>query len=103
VSLQSWSFDVSDTGGELDVVVADLSTVVVLGEGLLVEVDLRVLGVGAGPIEGGVDFSVELPASFGDTEGRSVPGTAEVGPEVQELFVDGFESGDTSAWTGGGR
>ncbi len=103
VSLESWSFDAGDAGGELDVVMADLSAGEVLGEGVVVEVDLRVLDPGAVAIEGGVAFSVEPLASFGDVLGRSVPGEAVVVPGVGEIFVDGFESGDTSAWTVGER
>ncbi len=100
VSQRSLSFDAGDTDGELDVVVADFTTTRVLSEGLLVEVDLRLLDPGAAMIDGGVIFSVEPPASFGDVEGRSVPGTAEVDRGPQEIFADGFESGDTLAWIG---
>ncbi len=95
VALQWANFDSGDAGGELDVVIADLSTVGVLAEGPLVELDLRLLLPGAPTIEGGVSFSVEPPASFGDLEGRSVPGTTEV---VSPIFADGFETGDGSAW-----
>ncbi len=99
VSLRSLTFDAGDTDGELDVVIADLTTTRVLSEGLLVEVDLRLLEAGTITVRDGVTFSAEPPASFGDVEGHSVPGTAEIDTAIQVLFADGFESGDTSAWT----
>ena len=99
--VQTLSFDIDDTDGELDLVMADLSTTQVLREGVLVEIDLRLLEPGADEIEGGVTFSAEPPASFGDVAGRSVPGTAEIDTSASMIFADGFESGDTSTWTGG--
>ncbi len=62
--------------------------------GLAVTVALLIIGNGPADAHG-------LPgrASFGDVEGPSVPGTAEIDTAAHVLFADGFESGDTSART----
>ena len=96
VALESLIPDADDTDGELDVVIADLTTTQVLSEGLLLEVDLRLLEPGAATIEYGVTFSTEPPASFGDVEGRSVPGTApcrrKAVDRLEQAMISGAEA-----------
>ncbi len=94
-STQSVSFDLDDATGELDVLISDLSQIQM--DGPLVEVELQVLDGGAAVLGGAVLFSPAPEASFGDTEGHSVPGTTEV--VVAAFFADGFESGDLSGWS----
>lgn len=97
-SMQGVSFAASDTAGELDFLLADLvAAPQIFPGGTLVEVDLQPLAPG-GPTGAGASFSREPAASFGDLEGRSIAGGTEEVPVP--LFADGFESGDTSAWSG---
>lgn len=98
VSLRTSTFDGDDTDGELDMVIADLTASQVLGRGVVVEVDFRVLEPGTAPIRDAVFFSMDPAASFGDIEGRSIPGSAEIDTGMFRIFADGFESGDISAW-----
>ncbi len=87
------SFDADDEDGELDLLLADLSNQP-FADGTLLEIELlpAVGGLAAHRLR----FSRDPPASFGDAEGREVPGTAVVAGV--EIFSDGFESGDLSAW-----
>lgn len=86
--------DPSDTDGELDVLLADLSGTP-LPEGVIVEVELT-------PSQSDVAatwvrFSGDPPPSFSNDQGDDVAGIALVlGSGV--IFTDGFESGDTCAW-----
>ncbi len=93
-SVQSVSFQPGDEDGELDFIVADPTAApVLLADGLLVEIRLRALAP-AGELRNAVVFSRDPSASFGDALGRAVPGSA-----GGIVFADGFESGDTSAWS----
>lgn len=89
----SLSYDVSDSDGEIDILISDLGSV--LPEGLLLEIDLHLVEGAAGWGQM-VSFSMDPPVSFGDDEGRGLYGLASV---VSSVFTDGFESGDTSAWS----
>ncbi len=83
------AFDAGDADGELDVLLADLRRSP-LGEGVLVEIGV--------PAElTGLRFSAWPSPSFGSVTGADVDGVTTV--EGTVLFVDGFESGDTSAWS----
>ena len=93
-SVQSVSFQPEDEGGELDFIIADLgSDPQLLADGLLVEIELQVL-IPDDVLASAVVFSRDPQASFGDVAGSSVPGWAGEIP-----FEDGFETGDTSAWS----
>ena len=89
------TFDAGDSDGELDVLLANLSGLP-LPEGLLIE--LEVVPLTDGTVASSIAFSQHPPASFGDSEGQDVPGTAVV-TGAAEIFADGFESGDLGAWS----
>ena len=86
------AFDAGDEDGELDVLLAALRRSP-LAEGFLVEVGVPVPAVPAG----GLRLSATPAPSFGTVTGADVDGRTSV--EGTVLFVDGFESGDTSAWS----
>ncbi len=95
--VESVGFNPNDSQGELDFLITDFASVPrTLTDGLLVEVELQLIQP-ADTVVNGVLFSADPRASFGDVDGRGVPGTAEMLYEV--LFADGFDSGDFSAWT----
>lgn len=72
-------FDSTDTDGEIDVVIADLTPPFsLLSDGVIVEITLSTQSVQS-PVEAPVIFSNEPLASFGDNQGFSVPGTADGG------------------------
>ncbi len=87
-------WDPDDTGGELDVMLANL-TGVPLPQGMILKVKFRPRHEGS--MFGRLVFSDDPPASFGDVQGQHVDGTTVV--FALPFFSDGFESGDTSAWS----
>ncbi len=92
--LRSVIFVPSDSRGELDILITDLTpTPQTLADGPLMEIDFVLLRP-AGNVDDAVLFAAQPPVSFGDISGQSVAGTAAV-----VLFADGFETGDTSAWS----
>ncbi len=92
--LAAVSVDVADAGGEIDFLFADLAAT--LAEGELVAIEL--LPLATGQVMDGLDFSLRPSASFGGTDGVSVPGRARVAGSA--IFADGFESGDLAGgWT----
>ncbi len=84
-------FDAADTGGELDLLLAELSGAA-LNAGVVLEIEL--LPLAAGHLSSGLRFSSAVRPSFGSVYGVSIPGRAAL-----TLFVDDFESGDTDAWS----
>ncbi len=98
-SIRSVRFEPEDAGGELDFLFTDLAAEPqAIAGGLLLEITFQVADPTATSADG-VRFSSRPPASFGDVTGAGVAGHAHLVPEA--LFADGFESGDTSAWTSG--
>lgn len=91
------SFEGSDGDGELDFLLTDPAVAPqTFADGALIEIRWRALTLDD-EVFGAVRFADEPPVSFGDTEGRSVPGDARVSPPV--LFADGFESGAVGGWS----
>lgn len=87
-------FDPTDELGELDVALADLSGLpLAQGVFMVFEVATTLPGI----VTTWLSFSTSPEASFGNDQGQTVPGTTVVLPD--EIFVDGFESGDASAWS----
>jgi len=89
-------YDPADSDGEIDILLADLSGVP-LPQGVILSFEMT-------PSQNGIvaswlDFSDDPPVSFGNDLGQDVAGI----PEVigAEIFANGFESGDTSAWFSG--
>ncbi len=81
----------SDTDGELDVAIAELSQQA-LPEGIVIEV-----GVPATELfEGGLAISQDPAPSFASPAGDELTSNVQI---RSGLFADGFESGDTSQWT----
>lgn len=73
------TFDGSDSDGELDIFIADvLPPLAVLSDGQIVSITLNVRG-SSSMTEAAVNFSQSPPASFGNPEGHSVPGTTDAG------------------------
>ncbi len=89
-----FDFDPTDEDGELDLGFAVLSGQP-LPEGMLLKIQLSASR--AGTIASWFRFSGSPAPSFGDDQGQSVPGDAVV--LGIEIFADGFESGDLSAWS----
>ncbi len=82
----------SDTDGELDLAIADLDQLP-LPEGIVVEV-----GVPANHLfEGGITASQDPAPSFASPHGADLTSSVQI---RSGIFVDGFESGDTSQWIG---
>ena len=72
----SVTFDGDDADGEVDVFIGDISPPLTsLSDGPIVFLILNV-GNSPGATQGAVRFSLAPAASFGDTSGQSVPGTA---------------------------
>ncbi len=92
--LASATYSADDEDGELDFLLANLSGLP-LPDGPLVEIELLPLRDGC--LSGGLRFSSDPAPSFGNSEGLDVPGTAVVTGGC--IFADGFESGDTGAWS----
>lgn len=91
-------FDPSDQDGELDFFLTDpASTPQTFADGALIEIEWQAL-TPDDAVFAAVLFASQPGVSFGDVEGRSVPGDARVSPPV--LFADGFESGSTVGWSG---
>ncbi len=87
-------YDPDDAGSELDVMLANLSGAP-LPQGVILAFELT--SVRRGWIHRWIDFAEDPQASFGDAQGRRVDGTTLV--LSRRIFADGFESGDTSAWS----
>ena len=88
-------YDPDDPDGEIDILLANLSGAP-LAEGVILEFEL--LPSHSGTVVSWITFSSDPPASFGNGQGEDIEGTTEVlGGSV---FADGFESGDTRAWSG---
>lgn len=90
-------YDPDDTGGEIDVMLANLSGAP-LPQGVILIFQLTPVRMGF--ISSWIGFSDDPPASFGEAQGQTVAGTTLV--IGSEIFADGFESGDTSAWQNAG-
>ncbi len=89
-----FDYDPTDADGEIDVLMADLSGTA-LPEGVIIEFELTPSQDGV--VANWIDFSDDPAPSFSNDMGEDVAGTATVlGGE--QIFADGFESGDTSAW-----
>ncbi len=90
-------YDPDDPDGEIDVLLADLSGTP-LAEGVILEFELTPSQ--SGTVASWIRFSDDPAPSFANDQGEDVAGTAIVlGSDI--LFTDGFESGDTSAWSQG--
>ncbi len=89
------TFDAEDDGGELDILLANLSGLP-LPEGLLIE--LEIVPASCGWVASAIAFSSEPQVSFGDCDGLDVQGIAVV-VTGGAIFADGFESGDLCAWS----
>ena len=77
----SVTFDSGDADGEVDIFIGDISPPLTsLSDGTVV---FMILDTGSPPggTQGAVRFSLDPMASFGDTSGQSVPGTATPGGE----------------------
>ena len=97
IAHQTFIFDSTSTESELQISIADLSAAPIsFSDGPLLRIQFEALGSLA-TLEGAVDFGSAPVASFGDTEGRSIPGNADF--DLRPLFEDDFESGDLSAWS----
>ncbi len=88
------AWDPDDPDGELDVLLANLSGIP-LPEGVIMEFEL--LPSRSGVAASWILFSNHPPVSFSDDQGQDVDGTAIV--LGSDLFADGFETGDTGAWS----
>ncbi len=78
----SVTFDATDTDGELDFFMADLfPPLASLSDGEIVSIELDV-GEAPGGTVTVVGFSQDPAASFGNTEGQSVPGTTDDGSVI---------------------
>ena len=85
------------TGPEPQISIADLSaTPTPFSNGPLLRIRFQAIS-GEGILDGAVGFGSAPAASFGDSEGRSIPGTT--GFDLRPFFEDGFESGNLSAWS----
>jgi len=89
-------YDPADSDGEIDILLAELSGMP-LPQGVILSFEMT-------PGQNGIvaswlDFSDDPPVSFGNDLGQDVEGVTEV--LGAEIFVDGFESGDTNAWFSG--
>ena len=88
------NFDAEDEDGELDVLLAELSGLP-FSDGLLMELEL--VPAMAGQVGRWIRFSQDPAPSFGNAQGEDVPGTVTVTGD--EIFADGFESGNLDAWS----
>ena len=98
------NFNGEDEDGELDFTIVDLlPPLAALPDGFLVTMTFVPICEPVGvAIIAPVLFSTDPPVSFGGTTGLGVPGTS-LGGSIQidsPIFIDGFESGDMSAWSG---
>ena len=74
----SVTFDASDTDGELDITIADFFPPLgTLPDREVMSITFESVDTSAS-VQGAVRFSLAPSASFGDTLGQSVPGTATV-------------------------
>lgn len=90
------SVEINPDGG-LNVLMSDISeTPQALPDGVILEIELNVPGATT-LLERVLRFSSSLRASFGTTDGRSIPGTADF-DQPEMIFSNGFESGDASNW-----
>ncbi len=95
----SVTFEPNDTDGELDFVVADFGPPITsLTDSVLAfMIFTPTCQAGQAPVR----FSPDPPPSFGGTGGQGVPGKSIDGSVAigEQIFADGFESGDLSAWS----
>ena len=90
-------FDPARTDAELRISLAALNpSPASFSDAALLRIELSSLEA-TPTLEDAVRFATAPSATFGDTQGRSVPG--ETGFNLRALFADGFESGDVSAWS----
>ena len=87
-------YDPDDAGGEIDVMLANLSGAP-LPQGVLLLIELEARREGSA--SRWIDFADDPPPSFGNAQGSNVDGTTLV--LGLDIFADGFESGNTSAWS----
>ncbi len=87
-------FDPDDDDGEIDVMLVNLSGAP-LPRGVIIRFTFE--ATQNGPISNWLRFSDDPQPSFGNAQGQNVEGTLVY--FRQRIFADGFESGDTSAWT----
>ncbi len=87
-------YDPDDAGGEIDIMLVNLSGAPLPQDVLLlIELETR----RGGSASGWIDFADDPPPSFGNALGGNVDGvTLVLGGDI---FADGFESGDTGAWS----
>ncbi len=88
-------YDPDDVDGEIDVMLANLTGVPLPQDDVILIFKLRTRR--EGPVTGWIDFADDPAASFGNAQGGSVDGRTLV--FGTDIFADGFESGDTSAWS----
>ncbi len=88
------TYDPEDDDGEIDIMLANLSGAP-LPEGVILEFTFE--AVHGGRLSRWLRYSEDPSPSFGNAQGQNVGGIAIY--LDRELFADGFESGDTSAWT----
>ncbi len=88
------TYDPDDQDGEIDVMLLNLSGAP-LPEGVLLEFTFET--VHGSRLGRWLRYSEDPRPSFGNAQGQNVGGIAIY--LDRELFADGFESGDTSAWT----
>lgn len=90
-------FDRANPEGELQIALADpAASPTPFADGPLLRVRLLAFGA-VDTLEGAIIFGTAPDPSFGDSEGRSILGTA--GFAAMPLFEDGFESGGVGEWS----
>ena len=87
-------YDPNDADGEIDVMLTNLSGAP-LPQDIILEFEF--ISIRRGSIFNRIRFSDDPPPSFGDAQGQNVAGTAQV--LGHKIFADGFESGNTRAWS----
>lgn len=87
-------YDPDGAGGEIDIMLANLSGAP-LPQGVILEIELT--STRRGFISNRIRFSDDPTASFGTAQGGNVDGITHV--LGHQIFADGFESGDTGAWS----
>jgi hypothetical protein len=83
----SVTFDESDSDGEVDIFIGDISPPLTsLSDG---PIAFMILDAGSSPgsTQGAVLFSLNPSASFGDTSGQSIPGTAAPTARQHQIYL----------------